>query len=273
MRSKFSELIAAGIASFEHEPLGNEIPCTDPICRAYNNIWGVLTDTHMSCVDGCRFISGTFVSKPEWDDFLYAPFWGGCTFKGTGYCCLACFLSANHLCPCNGVRNGQQVICLEPCECDCACADPKVTSYTTSESKIPQPIARLGLVQECFNAGSLEEIAKYMNRSSMVAGDNWCVFEDKIIGTAFGKIVILEVNFDKGIKIENKVLAELLDNEGIGEFYYRQFPRYFALDSDDKKWQALLRRDENNKIFVKNFSDLTPQEWFEEAKAIITRYN
>ena len=93
------------------------------------------------------------------------------------------------------------------------------------------------------------------------------------MGAAFGKTVILEVNFDKGIKIENKVLAELLDNEGIGELYYRQFPRYFALDSDDKKWQALLRRDENNKIFVKNFNDLTPQEWFEEAKAIITCYN
>lgn len=273
MRSKFSELIAAGVASFNHEPIAPQTPCHDPICHTYNNLWGVLTDTHMSCADGRYVITGTFVGDPKkWSSLMWTPNWGGCNFIDSGYYSLSEFLCLAGYEPRTTVLNGQAAIELIPRE-DCVCTGIGCTAYTTHESQIPQPVARLGRVQECLNVHSLQEAAKNMNRSSVVEGTHWHVSGDKIVGEAFGKTVILEVNFDKGIKIENKVLAELLDNEGIGEFYYRQFPRYFALDSDDKKWQALLRRDENNKIFVKNFSDLTPQEWFEEAKAIITRYN
>ena len=273
MRNKFSELVAAGVASFNHEPIAPQTPCHDPICHAYNNLWGVLTDTHMSCADGRYVITGTFVGDPKkWSKLMWSPNWGGCNFIDSGYYSLSEFLCQAGYEPRTTVLNGQTAIELIPCE-DCVCAGIGCTAYTTHESQIPQPVARLGRVQECLNVHSLQEAAKNMNRSSVVEGTHWHVSGDKIVGAAFGKTVILEVNFDKGIKIENKVLAELLDNEGIGELYYRQFPRYFALDSDDKKWQALLRRDENNKIFVKNFSDLTPQEWFEEAKAIITCYN
>lgn len=273
MRNKFSELVAAGVATFNHVPIAPQTPCHDPICHTYNNLWGVLTDTHMSCTDGRYIITGTFVGDPKkWSNLKYAPNWGGCRFIDSGYYTLSEFLFRVGYDATVTDINGQLAIELIPCE-DCACTAIKGVAYTTHESQFPQPIARLGRVQECFNAGSLREVAKNMNNSSVVEGNRWHVSDDKIVGEAFGKTVILEVNFDKGIKVENKILAELLDNEGIGELYFRQFPHYFALDSDDKKWQVLLRRDENNKIFAKNFDELTPQEWFEEAKAIITCYN
>lgn len=273
MRNKFSDLIAAGVAPFRSEPIAPETPCHDPICHTYNNLWGILTDTHMSCAEGRYIITGTFVGDPKkWTSLMYASFWGGCRFIDSGYYSLSEFLCMAGYDAVITTVNGQPAIELVPCE-DCACAGLGCTAYTTHESQIPQPVARLGRVQECLNVGSLQEAAKNMNRSSQVVGEHWHVSGDKIVGGAFGKTIILEVSFDKGLKIENKVLADLLNTEGIGELYFRQFSRYFALDSDDKKWQALLRRDPHNKIFVKNFDDLTPQEWFEEAKAIIACYD
>ncbi len=273
MRNKFSELVAAGVAPFRHEPIAAETPQCDPICHTYNNVWGVITDTHMSYVDGKYIITGTLLADvKKWTELKYSPFWGGVRFDTTGYSTLSEFLWRAGFDTQVRTINGQTAAELIPCD-DCACAGIACTAYTTHESKFPQPVSRLGNVYECFNVGSLNEAVKKMNSSSQVEGNHWHVSGNKIVGTAFGTTCILEVKFDKGIKIENQALADLLNAEGIGELFYRQFPRYFALDSDDKRWQALLRRDENNKIFVRNFDELTPQQWFEEAKAIITCYN
>jgi hypothetical protein len=273
MYNKFSELVAAGVASFHHTPVGSEqtIPC--PVCRTYNNFWGALTDTHMTLTEGHRVITGTLDAK-KWNNLLYASSIGNANFRGSGYYSLSEFLSANNLRPNITTVNGQMAIELveqivddgKCCDCTCAC-------YTTSESRIPQPVAQLGDVQSCLEARSLEEIAKNMNCSRRVVGEHWHVFEGKIIGAALGTTVILETKFDEGIKVENDVLAKLLDGEGLGDLYFRKFARYFSLDSDDKKWQALLRRDKNNKVFARNFDDLTPQEWFENARSIIACYN
>lgn len=272
MRNKFSELVAAGVAEFKYKPTTPGTPDTCPICRMYNNIWGIITDTHASIVDGRPVITGTLVGDPKkWSQLQWASNWGGVTFEGSGWCSLSEFFRANMVQP-NGIHiNGQVAIELIPCE-DCTCADCACVAYHTSESLLPQPIKVLGDIYECLNRGSLDEIAKAMNHSNKVVGEHWHVAEGTIAGRVGQQMIILELNYDKGIKIESPELATLLDNEGIPELFLRQFPRYFVVDSDDKKWQVLLRRDENNRTFVKSFDELTPQEWFEEIKAIIAVY-
>lgn len=271
MRNKFTDLVDAGVAGFQSTPIAPEVPHYCPICHTYNNVWGIITDTHMSCLpDGRRVITGTFVGDPKkWSLLMYSPYWGGVRFDTTGYMSLSEFLYKSGLETRSIFLNGQNAIELVPCE-DYTVADIKVSSYTTTETKFPQPIQRLGGVLECLELrGSLQEAVRRMNVSVKVPGDHWHVHEGKIIGQAYGQNVILEVSFDKGTKVECPELAKLLTAEGIGELFFRKFPRYFALDSDDKKWQAVLRKNDNNKIFVRDFTELTPLDWFEEAKAII----
>lgn len=275
MRSKFTDLVNAGVAGFHNTPIAPETPQYCPVCHTYNNVWGVITDTHMSCLpDGRRVITGTFVSDPKkWTQLMYASFWGGVRFDTTGYMSLSEFLYRNGLDTFITNINGQPAMELIPCE-ECAVTDIKCSSYTTTETKFPQPINRLGGVLECLElSGSLSEAVRRMNVSIKVPGNHWHVHENKIVGQAYGQNVILEVSFDKGTKVDCPELAKLLSDEGIGELFYRQFPRYFALDSDDKKWQALLRKNDDNKIFARSFDELTPQQWFEEAKAIIVTIN
>lgn len=271
MRNKFTELVNAGVASFKSDPIAADRPQYCPVCHTYNNVWGVITDTHMSNLpDGRRVITGTFVSNtPKWTQLMFSSYWGGVRFDTTGYMSLSEFLYKSGLETRSITLNGQPAIELVPCE-ECAVTDIKCPVYTTTETKFPQPINRLGGVLECLGvSSSLSDAARKLNSSIKVPGDHWHVYENKIIGQAYGQNIILEVSFDKGVKIENEELAKLFSNEGIGELFYRQFPRYFALDSDDKKWQALLRQNEHNKIFIRNFNELTPLQWFEEAQAII----
>lgn len=273
MRNKFSELVSQGVASFKPTPLAGAVPQNCPICRTYNNIWGIATNTHASNIDGRPVITGTRVGwDDDWTLLCYTPYIGGYNFKTAGYYSLSEFLYQVELRPNVCTINGQRAIELLPREEEC-CSDMKCNSYTTSESNIPHPIKDLGNIQECLMSSSLREAARKMNVMPSVVGEHWHVYEDTIVGLVNGKSVILEMSYEKGVKIQNDELQQMLDVEGIGELFLRQFPRYFVVDSNDKKWQALLRKDENNKTFVKSFDELTPQQWFEEIKAIIATYS
>ncbi len=259
---------------FKPDPIANRVPEQCPVCRTYNNIWGIATDTHCACVDGRTFITGTLVGDPnKWTQLMYNPSIGGYVFKTTGYNSLSDFLYRAKLCPQVTTLNGQAAIELVPCPEEACIGDLTCKAYTTHESKIPQPVSQIGDLTECLDCRSLSEMAWKMNHSNKVSGEGWHVSEGTIVGNKGDKNIILELSYDKGVKVDNEELRKLLDNEGIGELYFRQFPRYFVLDSDDKKWQALLRKDNNNRIFVRSFDALTPQEWFEEAKAIIATYS
>ena len=92
MRDKFSELINQGVAKFEYTPTIGSIPEQDPVCRAYNNIFSIPSDTHMSCLpDGNRVITGHMINTPKWESFVCSPFWGAVDFRTTGYWCLCDF--------------------------------------------------------------------------------------------------------------------------------------------------------------------------------------
>ena len=50
MINRFKEMLDAGIASFDYTPLVKTVPEDDPLCRMYNNIFSLATDTRMSVI-------------------------------------------------------------------------------------------------------------------------------------------------------------------------------------------------------------------------------
>lgn len=126
MRSKFSEMVAAGIASFQYQPILPETPETDPICISYNNIYGPALDTHMSIINGVRIITGHNIANEEkWNDFCIAEKWGGYDMNAS----LNSFLYNNGLCSRLGSLNGDFVCFVEECNCG-------EVSIATNESKV-----------------------------------------------------------------------------------------------------------------------------------------
>ena len=164
MRDRFSEMIKKGIASFSEKPVGSPVPTLDPIVKAYNNLWGLLTDTHMSAVEDGYIITGTFVKGPYWESFKYCSYYGNTNIKlGSGYCNLESMIYSNGYEMKPDVYNGDYVIHitkrleLEPTTGDngdeccgsipcCQCCNPCVTSL--GESQIPHPFKEFFTRQE-----------------------------------------------------------------------------------------------------------------------------
>lgn len=200
MRNKFSELISQGVAAFEYTPIAPELPEQDIICRMYNNIWSIPSDTHMSCLsDGRRVITGHMVGiTDKWNAFICAGYWGAVNFKTTGYWSLCDFLQQNGLCGSYDTLNGDVVYIINSCsDCDSVCPGCP-TCCTTTESKMPMQISTLTLdnnplrIKECFaNKTDIYEIAKSLNENVYVKGNNWTVNGEKLMCPIGNKIFIL----------------------------------------------------------------------------------
>ena len=199
MRNKFTELINQGVARFEYTPISDDKPNCDPICRMYNNIFSIPSDTHMSVVEetGARIITGHMINTPNWEMFCCSYNWGAVDFKTSGYWCLSDFLYKNGLRGRISTLNGDVVYMVEehiPSEdencpnCPCVCH--------TMESKMPQQITTITTsgnklhVAECF-VDNLEETCKRLNESSWVKGNNWVPSNDGIVGLVGNTIYIL----------------------------------------------------------------------------------
>lgn len=199
MRNKFTELINQGVASFDYTPIAPEMPEQDIVCRMYNNIWSIPSDTHMSCLDdGRRVITGHMVGiTSKWDNFVCSSCWGAVNFTTTGCWSLCNFLQANGLCGKYDILNGETVYMIVPCEENTACPDCPTTCVTT-ESKIPMQINVLSgdnntlRIKECFsNKENIYQIAEALNNSVYVKGNNWTVNGDKLMCPIGNKIYIL----------------------------------------------------------------------------------
>ena len=119
MRNKFSELVNNGVASFNYKPLAPEMPEADPICKAYNNIYSMALDTHMSMVDGVRVITGHNVADlKKWNEFCFSSKWGGYDFTTSGTGSLQNYLHSAGLCTRVGSLNNDIVCFVEPCQCE-----------------------------------------------------------------------------------------------------------------------------------------------------------
>ena len=203
MRDKFSELIEQGVARFDYTPVAPEVPEQDIVCRMYNNIWSIPSDTHMHMnhETGERYITGHMVGNEiKWNDFVCAYCWGAVNFKTTGYWSLCDFLQKNGLRGQFSTLNGDIIYLVTPCprpeECG-VCQDCPRTCCTT-ESRIPQPIAVLTnnhdsyKVIECFkNKQSLYDVASALNESYYVKGSEWTVNGDKLMCFIGNKVYVL----------------------------------------------------------------------------------
>jgi len=185
---KFSELIAKGVAAFETRPVAPAVPAACPICRAYNNIFSIATDTHMSPQDDGTFvITGHLIgSKNKFDQFQYANYYGGVNFGTAGYWSFSDFMRKNDLRGKYDIMNNEPVYVLSKIQrdengqivasdCDCvACSG----SFTVGESIIPITVGFLSKnhnvndVKECFKE-NVFETTKALNESRDVIGKNW----------------------------------------------------------------------------------------------------
>ena len=202
MRNKFTELINQGVAAFEYTPIAPEIPEQDMICRAYNNIWSIPSDTHMHLnkETGERYITGHMVGITDtWNKFICASNWGAVSFRSTGCWSLCDFLQANNLRGEYDMLNGECVYRISEISSDMTVQDIccPCTCYT-SESKIPQPISQLVTngdimkIKECYHGKTnLYEVCKALNENIYIKGDFWTVVDDKVMCPVGNKIYII----------------------------------------------------------------------------------
>ena len=198
MRNRFTELIDNGVASFSYTNIAPPIPEQDPICRQYNNIFSIASDTHMSKVKDGYVITGHMIAKRDWDRFLCSPAWGAVTFKTAGYECLCDFLSQHNLCGERSILNGDVVytICVHEAHTECPprwlCPD----CYCTCESSVPRPIRELTTtgdeehIKECFRGS---DPATAMNESSRVKGSQWYKNGNMIYGNFNNDTILIQL--------------------------------------------------------------------------------
>lgn len=219
MRNKFTELIEQGVASFNYTNISKDIPEQDPICRMYNNIFSIPSDTHMSCLeDGTRVITGHMIATDKWEKFCMSCCWGAVEFRTSGVWSVFDFLFSNNLEGRVGVLNGDVVYIVTPMSKESREAVMKNTVVTT-ESNIPQPITVLTTtgnmmhIQECFESKNLIEIVKRLNESSYVKGNNWVPSNNGIVGLVGNTTyVIKNVNEGKDNKHQIYTMSTIEHN-------------------------------------------------------------
>lgn len=201
MRDKFTELIEQGVAKFGYTKIAPEIPEQDPICRFYNNIWSIPSDTHMHYNNetGERYITGHMVGiQDKWDKFVNASNWGAVNFRTSGFWCLNHFLQSNGLTGTYSALNSDTIFLVIPCD-GVDCPNPGCPACcTTTESQIPQNIGILTIdgnvmkIKECYHGKeSIYDVCNAMNESIYVRGNEWTVSGDKLVCPIGNKIIIL----------------------------------------------------------------------------------
>lgn len=205
MRNKFTDLIKAGVASFNYVPLAGETPEQDPVCRAYNNIFSIPTDTHMSCIDGeTRVITGHMIATENWGAFMNSCHWGAVEFKTSGFWCLADFLYLHNLEGQISNLNGDVVFLVTP-RIKNEENIPAPKSVTANESQIPLPLTsitnsgNIHHVLECFGH-NIDDVVKKLNESTWIKGSNWVPTENGIVGIVGDTIYKMNVVNDAHVK-------------------------------------------------------------------------
>lgn len=203
MRNTFTELINQGVASFDYTSIAPQMPEQDLICRSYNNIWSIPSDTHMHLnkETGERYITGHMVGiTDKWNRFIVSSNWGAVNFRTTGCWSLCDFLQANGLKGEYSVLNGDTVYKITPIDTVCNYETPCMCPGTccTSESRIPQPVAQLVTngdvmkLKECYHGKyNLYDVCNALNENIYIKGDMWTVVDDKVMCPIGNKIYIL----------------------------------------------------------------------------------
>lgn len=197
MRDKFSELIKQGVAEFKYTNISKDVPEQDPICRMYNNIFSIPSDTHMSCLeDGRRVITGHMINTDNWGKFLMSCCWGAVNFITSGTWSVYDFLYRHNLEGRIGTLNGDVVYFVTPIPEEKRRVQMNA-QVVTNESNIPMPITTLTTtgdmmhIKECFDCDDVRETVKRMNESTRVKGNNWVPTETGVAGLIGNKVYII----------------------------------------------------------------------------------
>lgn len=186
----FQDLIRQGIAPnrYDAKYIGST-PDMDPFVRGYNNVWGIVSDTHMASYGEDQYIiTGHMVQdKTKFTEFLYAYCWGGYSFdsslaaRNTGVRSLSGYFTKNRVIGNFAKVNGDDAYIVSPipeskctpCNgcCDCGQADSCVPC---AENKIFANAE----VKESIFGGSIEETIQKLNESKYVDGSDWTVARD-----------------------------------------------------------------------------------------------
>lgn len=116
----FSDLIANNVAPSPYRM--NVVTTTgfDRLIINYNNIWGCISDTHMSKGDdGVYYITGQLLQdEMKFKDFLFSSYWGGYCFKDSSLrvTTLHEYLKMFGYAAVRQTRNGDCVAVLKPIE-------------------------------------------------------------------------------------------------------------------------------------------------------------
>ena len=112
----FSDLIKSGIAPSPYKKSVVDDSGSDRFIINYNNIWGIISDTHMSKgEDGLYYITGQlFRDREKTQNFLYAWTWGGYAFKDSSMKCQSLFdyCKKNYKTVAHEIVNGDDVLVL-----------------------------------------------------------------------------------------------------------------------------------------------------------------
>ena len=170
----------------------------DPVIQQYNSHWGVVSDTHMikdpKCPD-CYIITGHMINTPQWEEFIYAPSWGGYSFKFYGtnqQMSLAIWASQVGMEITTSMYGGDIVACMHP-------RIPKEikiqNGYYTSESKIPRNLRELeyepGYIQELFESNDIDKILEGLN-GRKVLGKEWVYNDGVFVGKLNNKLLFIK---------------------------------------------------------------------------------
>lgn len=184
MRNRFSEMIQAGIAVPRYTTYAiGSTPETDLICKEYNNIFSIPTDTHMSKVGDCYIITGTAVSAGKWEDIMNSVVFSAIDFRPSGYYNMADFFAKHNIIGEKDIMNGDIIFRLQKLN-SISRQNPKniPSSIKIGESNIPQPISILGnkdaLIDCFYDVNDLYEVVRKLNSNPHILGNDWYVSQD-----------------------------------------------------------------------------------------------
>ncbi len=191
MRNKFTDLIADGVAQFDY--INTITDVSDPICREYNNIYGIFSDTHMSKYKDGYIITG-HMRGSDFDSILNKK------IEGVGYFSMYDFFYKYNLSGGYNVVNNDKVYILKPKQTvrnyDDNCSGCTPQCYYEGNSNIPLPIISIttnndiNKLNECFDGIiNSEDVAEKLNKSPYIKGNNWIAYNGNIYGVVNNKNV------------------------------------------------------------------------------------
>jgi hypothetical protein len=135
-------------------------------------------------------------------------------------------------------------------------------------------IGNADAIRDIFsNSHNTKELAESLNNSDKVVGKNWFVYENKVACPVNRKTYIIEMRVNNGNIIQDEEFRKLMDAEGLEAVQLVQYDKFFRLESEDKKWQAMFKGWKDNKIRETSFDSMTRQDWVDQIKWMLSVFN